>query len=222
MVIPARDESSTIGDTVKAARGLPGVSRVIVVDDGSRDDTAKEADLAGAEVVSSRKKLGKGGALGLGIRDLSEDVVVFLDGDLGREVRKASVLLDPVRMGNADMCVAGVLTEGRGGLGIVRSVAYWGIKRLTGAGFACPLSGQRALTRELIENLDSLAAGFGVEVGLTVDVLSKGYRLLEVPSGMVHRGTGRGIAGFLHRGRQLWDILKALLDRGLLSGGRLK
>lgn len=222
MVIPARDEASTIGDTVRAALGLPGVSRVIVVDDGSRDDTAREARLAGAEVVSLAKRLGKGGALSLGIRDLDEDVVVFLDGDLGQEVRKASVLLDPLRAGSADMCVAGVVTEGKGGFGIVRSVASWGIRRLTGSGLSCPLSGQRALRREMVEALDSLAAGFGVEVGLTIDALSKGYHTVEVPSGMVHQGTGKSISGFVHRGRQLWDVLRALLDRGLLSRGWLK
>src|ERR1700736_6206555 len=68
VVMPARDESDRIGATVRAAAALPGVDLVLVVDDGSRDETRILAERAGAAVISHPKPRGKGAAMETGAR----------------------------------------------------------------------------------------------------------------------------------------------------------
>ncbi|HOV43176.1 MAG TPA: glycosyltransferase family 2 protein, partial [Syntrophothermus lipocalidus] len=53
--------------------------------------------------------------------------------------------------------------------------------------------------------------GFGVELGMSLRALARGYRLLEVDTTMTHAETGRDVKGFVHRGRQFWDVLKVIL-----------
>jgi hypothetical protein len=94
----------------------------------------------------------------------------------------------------------------------VVGLAREGIKRLTGFEAAAPLSGQRCLTRKAAEAID-YAPRFGVEVGLTVDLLRAGYRVAEVPADLRHRVTGEDWRSQLHRGRQYRDVLLALRSR---------
>jgi glycosyltransferase involved in cell wall biosynthesis len=78
VIIPALNEESTIASTVKSALTVPGVSKVLVIDDGSVDRTAFKARKAGAEVISHIKNLGKGNALNTGISACrNADIVVF-------------------------------------------------------------------------------------------------------------------------------------------------
>jgi hypothetical protein len=103
--------------------------------------------------------------------------------------------------------------RGSGGFGFVARLARWGVQRLTGRRLTAPLSGQRALTRALWERLGRMARGYGAEVGLDVDALRAGFRLLEVPTTMSHKAGGRNLAGFRHRGRQMVAIVGTLLER---------
>jgi glucosyl-3-phosphoglycerate synthase len=101
----------------------------------------------------------------------------------------------------------------------VMSTASRGISELTGWAPQAPLSGQRCLTRRAFELASPLAAGWGVEVGMTVDVLRAGLRVEEIPVALTHRATGRDLAGQLHRAKQLRDVSRALAARGLVGAG---
>src|SRR6185437_14001853 len=79
-----------------------------------------------------------------------------------------------------------------------------------------PLSGQRAARREVIEAAGGFAAGWGAEIGLTVAALRAGFRVLEIPTTMTHRVTGRSPAGILHRAGQFWGAGRVLLRLWLL------
>jgi hypothetical protein len=57
------------------------------------------------------------------------------------------------------------------------------------------------------------AAGFGMETGMTIDALRKGLTVEEIPLDLEHRATGKSVRGFLHRGRQTRDILRAYASR---------
>jgi hypothetical protein len=144
-------------------------------------------------------------------------LLLFLDADLEGSAVEAAPLVDPVRNGIADMTIALLpqqATSG-GGHGLVVQLAKSGIRQATGWEATQPLSGQRCLTPEAFAVAGPLAGGFGVETGLTIDLLREGFRVLEVPCDLHHRVTGSDLQSQLHRGRQYRDVLLALARRGV-------
>jgi hypothetical protein len=103
-----------------------------------------------------------------------------------------------------------------GGHGLVVRLSRKGILRATGWQATQPLSGQRCLTPEAFAAALPLAPGFGVETGLTIDLLRRGYRVVEVPCELHHRVTGKDLRAQVHRGRQYRDVAFALAARGAL------
>lgn len=218
VLIPAHNEADRIGATVAAARSIPGVSEVIVIDDGSTDATADAA--AAANIVEVLpKNLGKGAALSAGLSRASCQLLLLLDADLGESAAQASALARPVISGEAAMTVA-VFPEltstasrkGRsGGFGLALRLARSGIKAITGQSLSAPLSGQRALVRSLPEQMGGFFPGFGVETALSGWAAAAGLRVVEVPLEMTHRRTGKDLRGAMHRARQLAHIARALI-----------
>ncbi len=210
-IIPAFNEEERIFETVRAVFSIPEIDGVLVVDDGSTDGTAGAARLAGAQVLSLPSNRGKGEALNQGVAKIKPDVVVLLDADLGGTAQEAGRLLMPVLEGEADMAVALFPGSARkAGFGLVRRLARAGIKFYTGLDMQSPLSGQRALTKEVLRRVIPFASGFGVEVALTIKAARAGFRILEVPVNMGHKETTRDLPGFLHRGRQFWHVARTL------------
>jgi glycosyltransferase involved in cell wall biosynthesis len=211
VIIPAWNEEARIAATVRAATTL---GPVLVMDDGSRDATARTARRAGARVLSTRHNQGKGAAMAAGVAALPESAryVLFLDADLEATATGAAPLLAAVRSGECDMAVALPPPQPGGGHGFVVGLAREGIRRLTGFEAAAPLSGQRCLTIKAARAVD-YAPRFGVEVGLTIDLLRAGYRVAEIPADVRHRVTGEDWRSQLHRARQYCDVLFALRSR---------
>lgn len=223
VVIPAYREAERIGETVRAAREalcrMPGVeTEILVVDDGSPDDTAAVAEAAGARVLRLPRNLGKGGALAAGFQAASGDLLLMLDADLGPTAGGAGALLAPLLAGTAEMTVAAFAPNKGGGMGLVKRLAAWGLRRAGASPMQSPLSGQRGLTRAAWERLGRLEAGFGLEMGLNLDAARLGLRVLEVPTEMSHRITGKDWAGYRHRARQFRDIALALWRRRRARG----
>lgn len=214
-LIPAYNEADMIGDTVRAALAMPGIGEVVVVDDGSGDDTASAASEAGARVIELATNSGKGAALNEGIARTEADVYLMIDADLGTSAGETYRLLEPVLAGHADLSIAIMSAPAghKGGFGFVMKLSRWAIRKFGGEVVTAPLSGQRAFRRELIESIGGFESGFGVETAMTIDALRKGYRVVEVPLPLTHRVSGRNWAGFRHRGRQFWDILKVVRKR---------
>lgn len=213
VVILAHNHAETVAETVSAALAVRGVTRAVVVDDGSEDDTGDIAQLAGAKVVRMFGHAGRGGALKAGAKRVDDaDVVVVLDGDLGATATQAALLIEPVLAGVADMAIATLRQDDRG-VGDLRiaNLARWGIARYGGPlHIDDPLSGQRAFTRQCFTTLRPFSPGYGVEVGLTIRALRAGFRLAQVPTTMVHAEAERGMAGFLRLGRELVHVAIAL------------
>lgn len=222
VIIPAKDEQKRITATVKAVWELPGVDLVVVVDDGSADDTGQLAAQAGARVVRHSRNRGKGAAMETGaeaVRLLEEGRstprhLLFLDADLGETASAAAPLIEPVRRGEADMTIATFTTTVKlGGHGFVVRLSRDGIRRATGWEATQPLNGQRCLTRAAFEAGLPLAPGFGVETGLTIDLIRGGFRVKEVQVPLAHRATGTDWRSQLHRARQFRDVARALAVR---------
>jgi glycosyltransferase involved in cell wall biosynthesis len=195
------------------------VSDVVVVDDGSTDATADAARETGvAVVVRQERNRGKAKALEAGFTHATGDLLLLLDADLCETACEAAALVAPVVEGKADMTIATFpVVPGRGGgRGIVVRLARAGIRRATGRTMVAPLSGQRCLTRAAFQSALPFARGFGIEVGLSIDVLRAGFRVVEIETQMDHRVTQNDWRAQRHRLRQLRDVALALLPRLLV------
>ncbi|GAA2518700.1 glycosyl transferase family 2 [Rarobacter incanus] len=227
VVIPAKDEARRIAATVRSARAIPYVDLVLVVDDGSEDNTQDVARGAGAVVVRHSRNRGKAAALETGaavvaMRDPEGHparLLLFLDGDLAETAVNAAPLVQPVLDGEADMSIAVLPPQpGAGGRGFVVRTARRAISRLTGWTPSQPLSGIRCLTRDAFEAASPLAHGWGVEVGLTIDLLRSGYAVAEIPCDLRHRPSDNSLAGQAHRAAQFRDVVLAINARRLRAG----
>jgi hypothetical protein len=200
VLVAARDEEGRIGATIAAlCDAFPGAD-VIVADDGSGDATAAEAEEAGARVLRLPHR-GKGQALTLAERAAPPGGLLLCDADLRGDLRPL--------LSAGDVGVAVFAEREGGGFGIAKGTARRLIRALTGLQTREPLSGQRALSAEARAVTFPLAAGFGCEVRATIDAARAGLRIEEVELPLRHRTTGRDAAGFVHRGRQLLDLLLA-------------
>ena len=220
VLVAAHNEADRLPATLAAlAEAFPG-ARVVVADDGSTDATADVSRAASAEVVSTGRDIGKGGAMTAAARRVLDvaaapdpPVVVLCDGDLGASARYLPELAAAVADGRADLAVAAFARRVGGGVGAAVGCARWAVRRLAGLDLQAPISGQRAMRGEVLPVVVPFAARFGMEIGMTVDAARAGFRVVEVPLDLEHRATGRTMRGFVHRGRQLADFVAVALDR---------
>jgi hypothetical protein len=206
ILVAARDEEERIGRSVKRLRAEFPDAVVVVADDGSRDGTAGAAEAAGALVLRLPRR-GKGQALTLAEREAPEGPLLVCDADLDGD-------LSPLAEADADLAIAVFAERQGGGFGIAKRAARALVRARSGFVPLEPLSGQRAFSEAARAECFPLAAGFGSEVGATIDAARANLRLVELELPLRHRATGRDPAGFLHRGRQLLDAVLACGPQG--------
>lgn len=144
--------------------------------------------------------------------------LLFLDADMGASASAAQPLVDAVLVTGVDMAIALLPPQvGASGMGIVVRTSRNGIRRATGWEPQQPLSGTRCITREAWEAVQPLAGGWGVETGLSIDAVTAGFWVKEIPCDLHHRATGKDLRGQLHRAAQLRDVVRALAARRRLS-----
>ncbi len=222
VIIPAKDEQERIASTIRACRGIPGVDLIIVVDDGSIDNTQHVARAAGAVVVRHSVNRGKAAAMETGAKvafmrddpDTDGRLLLFIDADLSDSAAECSPLVEAVQKGDTDCAIASFPPQkGAGGHGIVTGFARKSIYRATGWLPRQPLSGQRCLTRAAMHSAMPLARDWGVETAMTIDLLVKGFTVQEIPCNLSHRVSKNDFAGYLHRAKQYKGVLLAVLSR---------
>ena len=217
VVIPAYNEEQYIVETIKAVKKVQGVNQIIVVDDGSKDNTGQLAAEAGAEVIRIEHNRGKGNALNLGCLKCNQELIALIDADLGASAGELARLMEPVVNGTADMTIAAFPgTRKKGGFGLVKGLANMGIRVYAGQKLKAPLSGQRVINRQALAEIFPFAPGFGVEIMATLKAFKKGLIVREIETKMHHRETGRSISDFKHRGKQFYHILMTLFKIRLL------
>ena len=206
ILVAARDEAERIAGTIEALQEQFPDTEVVVADDGSRDATAICAREAGARVITLPRR-GKGQALTLAERACPPGSLLLCDADLRGDLR-------PLVDGTAGLNIAWFERKVGGGFGLTKGVARALIRTRARYHAVEPLSGQRFLSVRAREVAFPVAAGFGVETAMTIDAVRAGLEVTERRLELEHRATGRDPGGFLHRGRQLRDVLLACGPQG--------
>ncbi len=219
VVVPARDEADTVGAVLDAATAYDDlVDELVVVDDGSHDDTAVVARAHGARVVPASGPGGKGAAMGAGLAATSSDLVVFLDADVTNTAADyVARLISPLLSRDRIQLVKGFyvrpLHDMPVGGGRVNDLAARPVLSLLFPGLGeirQPLAGETAARRAALCRVE-LEPAYGVEIALLIDVA----RAFGVASlAQVDLGVRR------HRNRPLeelrpmaGDVLRAALER---------
>jgi glycosyltransferase involved in cell wall biosynthesis len=204
VLLPAFDEAERVGAVIAGVRALElgdATVEVVVVDDGSSDDTSIVSRAAGARVVSLGAHLGVGAALRRGFalaRDEGADYLVHIDADGQIDPAQIPLLLAPVRRGAADAAIGSRFLAGRPDyLSPAKALALRALARLVGAAVDAPLTdlscGVRCLGRAAIA-----AARPRFEYDYVQETLlqffAAGLTVVEVPVVAVDRGGRRGLS----------------------------
>jgi len=183
LVIPAKNEAGVIGTLITELRDLYPGSEIIVVNDGSSDDTDQVAANAGARVITHPYSKGNGSAVKTGARLANGDIIVFMDGDGQHQAADVDQLLAKLDEG-FDMAVGARSSKDHasGGRRIANNFYNWLATRMTGHNIADLTSGFRAVwTDKFREFLHLLPNGFSYPTTSTMAFFRAGYSVAYVP-----------------------------------------
>jgi glycosyltransferase involved in cell wall biosynthesis len=191
-VIPAYNEARFIGSVVLVAR--LHTSQVVVVDDGSSDDTARIAKFAGATVIKHEINRGKGAALNTGFKFASAiegvEAIITIDGDGQHNPAEIPTLTRPILTGAADIVIGSRFLNIKSDIPGWRQIGQHALTVATNLSSGTPLtdsqSGFRAFSKKAIENLHFDSQGFSVESEMQFMIHSGGLHVLEVPISVIY------------------------------------
>jgi len=193
-VIPCLDEAQFIGNVVSST--VKFVDKVIVINDGSKDNTAEVAQSAGAEVISHTRRRGAGAATRAGFEaavKYGADIVVTLDGDGQHDPCEIPILIKPVLEGKADVTIGSrFLREAK-----VNRYRKFGIDVITwlynighNAKIHDAQSGFRAYNRKALDIIAITYPGFGFSIETLVQVRKHGLKISEVAVSCIYHESG--------------------------------
>lgn len=212
VIIPVLNESATIGSVVEFARRDARVTEVLVVDDGSIDETPELARAAGATVITSTL-LGKGASMEDGMWAARNEVLLYLDGDLrGLRDDLIPAMTEPLLAGRADFVKAKFSRSA----GRVTKLTARPLLRIFFPELAHidqPLGGIIAARRSLLRN-HRFENDYGVDIGLLLDVAAAGARVAEVDIGHIeHESQPLECLGDMAA-----QVVRAMLERAARYG----
>lgn len=214
VIIPALNEGGNIHQLVQGVRVATDVE-VIVVDNGSTDSTAQEAEAAGAIVVSEPRR-GYGFACAAGVVSAKDsDILVFMDGDHSFAPSDIPSLITPIIENRADMVIGSRVLGSiePGSMFPQQRFGNWLVARLTNLIYGLSITDLgpfRAIRRSFLMELDMQEMTYGWPVEMIVKSARKSLRILEVPVSYRNRRFGESKVSGTIQGTILagWHILK--------------
>ncbi|HEY4346332.1 MAG TPA: glycosyltransferase family 2 protein [Gaiellaceae bacterium] len=213
-LIPAYDEAATIGEVLERIAALGLDTNILVIDDGSTDETAAIAEAAGATVIRKANG-GKGSALRIGIAAAEGDILVIQDADMEYDPGEVPELIEPIVRGAADVVFGSRLRGGKP----QRAYLFWHLvgnrflSLLTCILFNTTLSdmetGYKAFRMDVIKSLDLRENAFGIEPEITGKVCRRKLRIYELPISYYGRTHDEGKKITWRDGfRAIWVLLR--------------
>jgi glycosyltransferase involved in cell wall biosynthesis len=219
VIVPAFNEGASVAEVVRSIRAALPTAQVVVVDDGSKDDTAERAAAVGAHVLALPLNLGIGGAVQTGYLYAQRndfDLAMQIDGDGQHDPREARFLIDPIVQHRADL-VVGSRWLGRGdykapsgrrfGMKILSGLIKW----RTGQRITDTTSGFRAVGRPGIDLFARSYSSDFPEVEALVAAKQCGLTIEEVPVHMEQRLHGRSSIAGLRSSYYMVRVVVALV-----------
>ena len=184
VIIPARNEEKTIVQVIENVKQNNNVTQIIVVNNGSTDNTVQCAKDAGVEVINCYNQ-GKGYAMEVGMQYVKNNIVAFIDADINNYSNDLIELLtNPIINNEADF-VKSTFIRTKGG--VVTEVAVKPLLNLLFPDmykFSEPISGMIAAKKNILEVLE-FEKDYGVDIGILIDVIQNGNRVAEVNIGEI-------------------------------------
>ena len=220
VVIPAFNEAMTIADVVKGA--VKYADEVIVVDDGSSDNTSFVAKAAGAKVLRLPKNRGYGAALSVGLATAAlddADLIVYLDGDGQHDPEEIPKICAPVLKGTADLVIGSrfLKKEGKAGIPRYRTMGQTALTKATNVGMDVKVtdsqSGFRCLTKKVALSMDLADEGMGFSSEMVRAASKLGLRVTEVPITCRYEGLDTSTHAPIQHGKSvLTTVLRNIRD----------
>jgi len=220
VLIAAYNEGPVIGDVVRDALAAVASCEVVVVDDGSTDDTRAVSAAAGARVLRLDANVGKGAAIRRGIPEIRGDIVVLIDGDGQDDPTEIPQLLEALQPG-VDL-VVGSRFKGHFDPGAITTMNKSGNQFLTSVVnllFSTALTdtqaGFKAVRADTFRAMNLSANRFDIEVDLLLGVLRSGGTVVEVPVRRAPRPHGESRLSSFPDGAR---IFRRIVSRRLAAG----
>ena len=217
-IIPAHNEARAIGDLVKSVKALG--HHVLVIDDGSIDQTASLAQAQGAVVILTGRKSGKGNALRLGFEYAVSNgypAVIALDGDGQHAPADIRVFIDSWQNKGADV-VGGNRMQNPKGMPLVRLAtnAFMSglISLICRQKIADTQCGFRLISTEVLKNIQLVCTDFEIETEILIKAARKGYKIVSVPIQTIYGDEVSKIKPI----RDTWRFVKFILKESIFGG----
>ena len=189
VIIPAFNEEQTIRQVVEAVRSVPIEKQIIIINDGSTDQTGKILEALGTvyqlTVVQCEKNRGKGFAIRSGLPYVKGEVVVIQDADMELSPTDLVALLKPFERDKAQVVYGSRFLNGRGTASLHNFIANRLLATYTNLLYGCRITdestGYKAFSTELILRLNLTCEGFEFCPEVTAKILRGGYQIYEVP-----------------------------------------
>lgn len=184
-IIPSYNESKTIGALVTKVRSL-GLD-VIVVDDGSSDETAEIAKAAGAHVLRNSQNKGKGASLKTSFRYVltkDYDAVITMDGDGQHAPEDIHKFIDLARGGNIDLIIGNRMADCKNMPGLRRatnSFMSFLISLICGQNFPDSQCGFRLIRRNVLEKINLFCSNYEIETEAIIAAHRQGFKIKFIP-----------------------------------------
>jgi glycosyltransferase involved in cell wall biosynthesis len=211
-IVPAFNEDQNIEDTINSLKQIDGITEIIAVDDGSNDNTFETLKrIKNIKIVHYVVNYGKGHAIKSALPHVTNKFVILVDADLKSSALEMRKLVNSTKKTSDSMLVA-IYPKPikKGGFGLVKTLSRKSLLMLTKKSSDSVLSGQRLIYTDFLKKVN-LPEDFGVEFKITLEALRNNIAIIDINTNIRHRETGRNIKGFVHRGKQFTNILKAVI-----------